>query len=106
MNKGLRCQINRHMAPKINTLREKAHKCAAEDFDVFCEKIESGDFKVIKIDQIEVTSLNGEMSKNTIWKEAYLDTLSELFSEEDLEVLEAYSYSGAIAHCTVVRLKI
>ena len=106
MNKGLRDQINGHMPAKINTLRESAQKRAEEDFNDFCERIKTGDFKVIKDDQIEVTAFNGEMSKNTIWRDAYLKTLSKLFSEENLEVLEIYSYSGAIAHCTAVCLKI
>ena len=106
MNKGLRDQITAYMPEKINTLRESAQKRAEEDFNVFCERIKTGDFKMIKDDQIEVTALNGEMSKNIIWKDAYLKTLSEMFFEENLEVLDTYSYSGAISHCTAVCLKI
>ena len=89
MNKGLREQIAAYMPEKKNMLQKSAQKSAEEDFSSFCERINTGDFKMIKDDQIEVTALNGEMSKNTIWRDAYVKALSAMFSEENIEVIVA-----------------
>ena len=106
MNKGLRDQINRYLPEKVEIIRQKAHERAEKDFKTFCECIEKGEFFAVEEDQICVTAHNGILIQKKIWNDTYVKEISELFSNEDLEVIQVSSGNWALCDETSVYLKI
>ena len=106
MSKGLREQILDYMKKKVDQLKEDAQKCAENHFSICCDKIKEGNFEAVGKDRIKMLLLYAELEENDIWKDAYNKKLEELFSTENIRLIEVIAKKNYFANYVIVCLEI
>ena len=105
MNKSLRSRIEELLPEKISNVRKEAQDFAQSDFIKFSEKIQDGQFWAVDEDEIGVIICRFKMSENKIWREAYMERISQLFGNDNLKVTyvspKMYASDGIQVHLKI-----